>query len=159
MAACEKGFKEVVGILLKAGADGNFQGCYRNNALVCAAEGRHFHLIHMLLDAGAVFNDGGEADPALAYALEEEEWLPVFLDGGAPPCWDGAVGRYTIVKAPIIKRLLQAVACPSELINNPWGATLLSVAVNMTDERVMCLMLAVGGDIYSMEAIDHTIEY
>ncbi|KAH7122344.1 hypothetical protein B0J11DRAFT_437071 [Dendryphion nanum] len=49
----QSGYKQVVTLLLQAGADPNAQGRYYGNALQAASEGGHHQVVTLLLDKGA----------------------------------------------------------------------------------------------------------
>jgi hypothetical protein len=94
-AASERGYEQVVKLLLDKGADVNAQGGRYGNALQAASERGNEQIVKLLLDKGADVNaQGGRYGNALQAASERgnEQIVKLLLDKGANVNAQG--GRY-----------------------------------------------------------------
>ena len=142
--AAENGFKDVVKLLLDAGAEPNIADGYGDTPLYSATKNRHTDVVKLLLDAGVEPNmpdKYGDTPLKLAVHNGRKEMVEVLVERGAEPNIRDNSGRTPLHWAAlrdhkdVAKLLLTAGADPN--IENNLGITPLSEAKRMGHKDVM----------------------
>jgi ankyrin repeat protein len=150
--AAEKGYAEVVKMLLAAGAEAN------SSALTTAAEKGYAEIAKMLLAAGAIVNAGGhfsQLTPLMAAASEgHTEVVQALLEAGADVN-KGMFGEHETAlyyaaqkgHAETARLLLQKGANPNGGEGARWGKAPLLAAVENGHTEVVRALLEAGADV------------
>jgi ankyrin repeat protein len=165
MVAAEKGHKDIVEVLIKAGADANHQNYTGSTALMNAACDGHRDIVEVLLKAGAEVNKSRRGSTALCYAVGKghKDTVEVLIRAGADVNAYGINGFTPLIRAVLdddkecVELLVKAGADINVQASD--GSSALTIAQEKGYKDIVEVLLNTGVDPswqYEKASTSHT---